>query len=211
MPGNVATARRDRVRNRGEKSRFWRLLRAAVHAAAFAAAVFAPPAALSSAQDVAEARREEYNLKLAFLVNFGRYVSWPAESFAKTDAPLVVGVLGPDPFGGALDRIAAARKIQGRAIVVRHFAAANDYQPCQMLFVTKAAGPGERDAALKKTAGAPVLVVGEADGFATAGGGINLYRDQDKIRFELNLEALRAHKLQADAKLLSLAKIVKGN
>jgi hypothetical protein len=200
-----------RVRSRGNP-RTWTMLRAAVSPALIFAMLYGASAPYRSfAQDAAESQRQEYNLKLAFLFNFGRYVSWPAEAFAASDAPFVVGVLGPDPFAGALERVAASHKIQGRTIAVRHFAAAGDYQPCQLLFITVAAGPAERDAVLNKTATAAVLVVGEADGFAVAGGGVNFYRDQENVRFELNLDALRAHKLQTDAKLIKLARIVKGN
>jgi hypothetical protein len=163
------------------------------------------------AQDAVDPRPQEYSVKLAFLFNFGRFVSWPAEAFSQVDAPFVLGILGPDPFGGGLERIAAARKLQGRNIVVRHFAVASEYQPCQMLFVTAVVAAADRDEVLRKTATAAVLIVGEADGFAARGAGINLYREQENVRFELNLDALRGHKLQADAKLLSLARMVKSN
>ena len=163
------------------------------------------------AQEAGDDQRREYNLKLAFLVNFGRYVTWPAESFPQDDAPLVIGVLGLDPFDGGLDRVIANRKIQGRAVAVRHFAAMADYQPCHMLFVPRAVPAADQAEAVRKAGTGNVLVVGEAEGFAAGGGGINLYRDRDAVRFELNVDAFRQHHLQADAKLLSLARIVKGN
>jgi hypothetical protein len=212
LPGHPAWARRDCAQNRGRRPRLGSLLRAALCLAAiFAATWDTSRFSASYAQDAVDSRREENNLKLAFLFNFGRYVSWPAEAFSQDDSPFVIGVLGPDPFDGALERVAASRKIQGRTILVRHFAAATDYRPCQMLFMTRTVTAAERDSVLRKTAAAAILVVGEAEGFAVAGGGINLYRDQENVRFEINLEAIRAHGLQADAKLLSLARIVKGN
>jgi hypothetical protein len=187
-------------------------VRAVVGVASLATAMwFALATSGSFAQTPEENTRQEYNVKLAFLFNFGRYVSWPGEAFAQSDSPFVIGVLGPDPFGGAMDRAAASRKLQGRAIEVRHFSAAGDYRPCQMLFITRAVTAAERDAILRTVGIGAVLVVGEADGFAANGGSINLYRDQENVRFELNVETLRTHKLQADAKLLSLARIVKGN
>jgi len=154
--------------------------------------------------------RQEYNLKLAYLYSFGRYVEWPAGAFASADKPFVIGVLGADPFHGALDEIARSRRIQGRPIVARYFATSQDYQPCHVLFLARSVPQAEQDEVLRKLRGTAVLLVGESEGFAARGGGVNFYRDQENIRFEINVEALRAAHLQINAKLLSLARLVKG-
>jgi hypothetical protein len=152
----------------------------------------------------------EYNVKLAFLCNFGRYVEWPAEADLQKSDVWIIGILGNSPFHGELDKIAASqRKIQGRTIVARHFASLDDYQPCHILFVVASVPPEQQQAAIRTLRGKFVLLVGESAGFAASGGCINFYRDEENIRFEINPAAVRGQSLKVSSKLLALAKIVK--
>jgi hypothetical protein len=157
-----------------------------------------------------ELLRQEYNVKAAFLYSFGRYVEWPAGALGPAGAPFTIGVLGGDPFHGALDEIARTRKLQGRPLAVRYFASWADYRPCQVLFIAGNVPLEQQEAAVRKLRGAAVLLVGETEGFAARGGGVNFYREQQNVRFEINVEALRGQRLQINAKLLSLARPVKG-
>jgi hypothetical protein len=153
---------------------------------------------------------QEYAIKAAFLYNFGRYVQWPPESFPRDDAPLVIGVLGSDPFGALLDEIAETKKIEGRPIIVRRLAAMTTYKPCHILFVAASASAEDKLAAIKLAQRSPVLLVGEEPGFAEQGGTINFFVDQNKVRFEINTEVAKREQLKISSKLLSLAKIVGG-
>ena len=54
----------------------------------------------------------------------------------------------------------------------------------------------------------PLLLVGEEPGFAEQGGTINFFLDENKIRFEINIETAKQDQLKISSKLLSLAKIV---
>jgi hypothetical protein len=150
----------------------------------------------------------EYAIKAAYLYNFGRYVEWPPQSFSSGDSPFVVGVLGKDPFGPILDEIAVVKKIEGRRIVARRFATMADYKPCQILFVAASAGPEQKAAAVKMAEHSPVLLVGEEPGFAQQGGTVAFFVEQNKVRFEINLEAAKREQLKISSKLLSLAKII---
>ena len=152
---------------------------------------------------------DEYTVEAVFLYSFGRFVQWPPKTFAKASEPFVIGVAGEDPFGRALDEIAAKKTIQERPIVIRRFATADDYHgPCQILFVSRSLTAEGQAALLKKTEGKPVFVVGESPGFCQQGGTANFYTEEDRIRFEINAEAARAAQLRLDAKLLSLGKAV---
>jgi len=165
--------------------------------------------AMGQAGDDSE-RQAEYNVKLAYLCNFTRYVTWPADAASKDGGEWIIGVLGEDPFRGALDRIAASgRKVAERKLVTRHFASLKDYKPCHILFIPKSVPRKQQDAVIQAMQGKPVLVVGEIGGFAAAGGCVNFYLDEDSVRFEINVDALKAQRLEASSKLLSLAKIVK--
>jgi hypothetical protein len=85
-----------------------------------------------------------------YLYQFSHYVQWPSETFTGADAPLVIGVLGPDPFGGVLDEIARTKQVEGHPIVVTHVATMAEYRPCHILFISVLADPVQIVAALEK-------------------------------------------------------------
>ena len=153
----------------------------------------------------------EYAIKAAYLYQFGRYVEWPAQAFADERAPLVIGVLGADPFGNLLEEIARTKRIEGRPIVIRRFTSAADCTFCHILFVCASVDSESKTLILQKVRGNPTLLVGEEPGFAERGGTINFFLDENKIRFEINTEVARRDQLKISSKLLSLAKIVSRN
>jgi hypothetical protein len=161
----------------------------------------------AQSEDGADINRE-YAIKAAYLYQFGRYVQWPSPAFAGDRAPLVIGVLGTDAFGGILDEIARTKQIDGRVIVVRRFATMAEYTPCHILFINATARAEDKEAAIRKLQGVPTLLVGEEPGFAEHGGMVNFFQDENKIRFEINTEIARQARLKISSKLLSLAKIV---
>jgi hypothetical protein len=153
-------------------------------------------------------RASEYQVKAAFLYNFGQFVDWPAEAFPTNDAPLIITVLDPDPFNGALDRAVAGKSIAGHPIVVKHVPAGSDLPACHILFV-----PADDDdrahEAIGRLASAPVLTVGETDAFEHAGGAVRFYIADGKVRFSINPDATQRAGLKVSSKLLSLAKLHK--
>jgi hypothetical protein len=151
----------------------------------------------------------EYTVKAVFLYSFGRYVEWPQKAFADAAAPFVIGILGEDAFGGALDQIAAKKTIQERRIVIRRFASLEQYSaPCHILFVSRSLTAEQQVALMRKMEGKAVFLVGETPGFAEKGGVANFFIDGDRVRFEINPDYARQAQLRMDAKLLSLGKPV---
>lgn len=149
----------------------------------------------------------EYNVKAAFLYNFGRYVEWPREAFAGPGDAFVIGILGDAPIGEPLDQIAAKKTIEGRRVVLRRFASLAEYRPpCHILFVSGSLSPEQQTDAVTGAQGLGVLTVGETLGFADRGGAINFSVEGGRVRFEINVEAARGAQLHMDAKLLSLGK-----
>ena len=63
-------------------------------------------------------------MKAAFLFNFTKFVEWPEGSFEDPHAPIVLGIIGDDPFGDDLESIIAGQKVQGRSLVIRRDAGA---------------------------------------------------------------------------------------
>ena len=152
----------------------------------------------------------EYKVKVAYIYNFTRYIRWPASAFNGDHAPLVIGVLGENPFGATIDRLAKRKKTQGRQIVVRRYPSPQDYRPCHMLFVGGANGAELRQWAVRSTRGQPVLVIGETKDYASQGADANFFIDVDStVGFEINIDALRRQNLRVDARLLKLATVVR--
>lgn len=149
----------------------------------------------------------EYDLKAAFLLNFAKFVEWPENTFGDRSSPLVLGIVGDDPFGGAMDRV-TEKTINGRVLVIRRLSGAtDDYKGIQILFISAS----ERQRVpfiLKHLVGMSTLTVSDLDDFCGMGGIIQLLKQDQRIRFEINLtEGLRAH-LNISSKLLGLARTV---
>jgi YfiR/HmsC-like len=148
----------------------------------------------------------EYQLKAAFIFNFAQFVEWPQDAFAGPDAPLVIGIVGDNPFGGVLEQVVGGKKAGGRGIVVKYFPNANAIERCHVLFVSGS----ERDhmpQIVEKSARENTLTVGDFDDFTNSAGMIRFMTQDNRLRFEVNLDAMGRGRLRASAKLLKLAQI----
>jgi hypothetical protein len=157
---------------------------------------------------VAEARvTQEYDLKAVFLLNFARFVDWPEDTFREAGAPIVIGVLGPDPFGTTLEETVAGESAHDRKVVVRHFRTVEDVEPCQILFIPESeAVPWSRLAA--RLAHGNTLTVGENREFTAHAGMIGFELNGRRLRLRINLAAATAARLTISSKLLRQAEIV---
>jgi hypothetical protein len=150
---------------------------------------------------------DEYKVKAAFLYNFPKFVEWPSQSFKGPSDPIVIGVLGRNPFHDALADALAAKTINGRPFQVREISDASQAAGCQMLFVA-ASERKHITELLKENAITGVLTIGETANFAQEGGVVNFKIEDGTVRLQINLQAARRQQLHISAKLLSLAEIV---
>jgi hypothetical protein len=152
----------------------------------------------------------EYEVKGAFLFNFTKFVEWPDSAFDGPQAPIVIGIIGDDPFGDSLLRIVAGQKAQGRSILVMKYRRGDDLRRSQVLFVSAS----ERQHSAEILAGlqdASVLTVSDIDGFAEAGGMMQFVMQENRVHFIVNLDAATQSKLRVSAKLLALARVINHN
>lgn len=149
---------------------------------------------------------KEYQLKAAFLYNFAKFVEWPAERFANETSPIVIGVVGRNPFEAELANIVKGRTVNGRAIVVKSITTASEVRSLHLLFL-----PGGEETRLPAAAWRDVAVVtvGESAEFAALGGTITFTQEGDKVRFEINLATAERDGLKISAQLLKLAASVR--
>ena len=147
----------------------------------------------------------EYQLKAVFLLNFARYVQWPAETLPEGE-PIDICVLGRNPFGSYLAEL-ESRQAQGRAVRTRPIGSVDDAGSCEVIFIAASEERRMtlvlRDLAAMSTS---ALTVSDIDGFVDAGGGIGLVTEDDRVRFDINRDTLRRVHLDVSAQLLKLAR-----
>lgn len=173
-----------------------------------AAAIAVAVVMAAAAAPARGAPSREYQLKAAFLYNFVQFVEWPAAAFENEQSPYVIAVVGENPFDGAIEAAVNGKTINGRSLVVRYFPNVADLGPCHLLFVARSEN-GRLAELMEKLGGSAVLTVGESEQFPWAGGCIRFLNEDNKIRFEVNLEAAERARIRISAKLLKLAKIFK--
>jgi hypothetical protein len=162
---------------------------------------------LASRLNLAAQTTKEYEVKAAFLYNFVQFVEWPTDAFVDAQSPIVIGILGDDPFDASLDEIVRDEKVNNRPLVIQHYQRVEDIKACQILFISQSENRrlAEIFAALKDRS---ILTVGDTDGFVKRGGMIRFVTEKNKIRFRINAEAAKAANLTISSKLLRLAEIV---
>ena len=146
----------------------------------------------------------EQQSKAVCLLNFTKYVDWPAGTFAETNSPLNIGCTGDAKAVDCLKAAAEGKLIGGHPVAI---VAAGDEaacEKCQVLFIC-ASGKRHQSDILKRMKAMPVLTVGESDQFLSQGGVINFTKKDDKIHFEVNVAAAQAAHLEISSRLLSLA------
>jgi hypothetical protein len=145
----------------------------------------------------------EQQLKAAYLVNFLKYVEWP-ESHAKA----TICLFGRDAMSAALAGY-EGRMVAGRELELRRVGNPDQFAECQILYVPDTE-EARFAAVLRWTEGLPILTVSDAEFFARQGGGIALVREDTRLRFDVNLDALNRAKLKPASQMLRLARQVIG-
>jgi hypothetical protein len=149
----------------------------------------------------------EYTVKLAFLYNFTKFVEWPPDSYRAPSSPLLICVVGHDPFSQVLEAELRTKNVEGHPVEVRSLKPNDKLNLCQIVFVP-ATEKQHADRIVSGLKGSNTLTVGETDGFAVQGGIINLTVEANKVHFEINRLAAARAGLKISSRLLSIAKIV---
>lgn len=145
----------------------------------------------------------EYQVKATYLYNFSKFVEWPANLNGDQNMPIIIGILGDDPFGPEIERTINGKTSNGRRLVIKRFQNLRALEYCHILFISSS----ERNSLRQTLAsvGPGVLTVGEADHFVQTGGIINFVFVENTVHFEINKAAAERAGLKISAKLLNLA------
>lgn len=145
----------------------------------------------------------EYSVKANYLVRFAAFVDWPRRAFATHQSPVVICVVGRDPFDGALNRAARAQTAHGRSLSVRRPRSAEAAAGCHILYVGKGGG------GLVPNGPRAVLLVTDAAVSADRGM-IHFVISDERVRFHIDLQAASRSGLSISSRLLNLALSVRG-
>ena len=174
--------------------------------------------------------RNEYETKAGYLLNFVEFIDWPSGAFPHSQSPIILGILGKDPFGAELEKL-QNKVMGGRKLEIKRFRGNLEFRgeetpgrrqddlvlkkarklaelrSCHILFISSS----EKNYVpliLKPLKGSSVLTVSETESFALEGGIINFFDGGNRVQLEINLDAADQARLKISSKLLSLAKIV---
>jgi len=150
----------------------------------------------------------QYQVKAAYLLNFGKFVEWPAKPGTASDEPFHICVLGKDPFGTSLDAALAGETINRAPLAARRIAKPQDAAACRILFISTSEQESLKSV-LQSLEKIPVLTVSDIAQFVRQGGMIQFVFSGNRVRFDVNLVAARAAGLNLSSELLKVALSVK--
>jgi hypothetical protein len=159
-------------------------------------------AILSSPLAPCQPAMPDYQIKAAFLYHFTQFIEWPT---GEANEPLVICVAGDNALRRSVGELTRGKVVGSRAIEVREIKEPEETHTCHLMFLTSALNP-KLPRYLAAVRALDVLTVGEPPGFLDRGGMIELFLEDNRIRFDINEQALRDAHLRASSRLLRLAR-----
>lgn len=141
----------------------------------------------------------EYGMKAVLFYRLAQFVYWPADE--KAPSPLVLCVVGRNPFGGAM-----AQLNQGGTNVEVRFAP-SDPGACHLLFISRSEA-GNLDSWLQRADTRRMVTVSDIAGFARSGGMIELPLEGERVGLVINRRAAQLKGFGFNAQLLRLARVI---
>lgn len=164
---------------------------------------------LVSAAPLCAQKPTEYDIKAAYLFNFGKFLRVPDEPAVSRRTSFDICVLGRNDFGGTLERLTANEQNNGLPERTVNVASAAEAKDCAILFLSSSE-VDRVDGELADLAGAPVLTVSDMPRFLEHGGMIALETQGNHVRFSVALDAVNRAGLMLSSELLKVASRVTG-
>lgn len=136
--------------------------------------------------------------------NFTRYVQWPDHDKA---GDFVIGVIGNGDMFNTLNTWYGGKAKGTKTYVVKKFNSAAEVTDCHIVFIDKSKS-GEFETVKAKVSGKGTLVITDKNGLGEKGSCINFKTVNDKLRFELNQQAIEASNLKVSGALSSMAILI---
>ena len=145
-------------------------------------------------------------LTAAFLFSFAKFTEWPREVLAPGQ-DLSLCVVGDAAVRDALEQTIEGHAINGHQLTVRMLKPDGAAASCNLLYVSASEVP-KAEALLAGAKQASIFTVSDRERFAETGGIVELVRENDRMRFTVNLTAARRVRLTLSSRLLTLAKVI---
>lgn len=158
-------------------------------------------AAVAHAQQAAEA-----TVKAAFLYKFAGYVEWPDSALLPAGAPFTIGIVGADDIAAELERLVPGRAVLNRAVAVRRMKEGQALKGVHLLFLGRSeANPRPMLRAAQQQG---TLAVTETERGLDMGSAINFVHLDDRVGFEVSLDAAEKSGLRISSRMLAVARRV---
>ncbi len=164
---------------------------------------------------------KEYAIKAAFICQMVKFVTWPKDKPVDANNVVTITIIGPNRFGNLFES-AKTQLFKDKTLVIKEAklltpptegdavqkvvweAYIQSLRTSHMIYLV---GAPNEDLTPLLTALQPagVLVLGECEGCTDKGVMVNFLPGHEKIRFEVNLIATRAARIQISSKVLRLA------
>jgi hypothetical protein len=146
-------------------------------------------------------------IQVKFISKLVIFVEWPEGAFETEEEPIVVGVLGGNPYGAALDSILGSAQARGRSFEIKHLTDVSQAESVHVLLL------GERSkSALRSLAsalrGVGVVSIAQSWSYAENGGTIGIEMHKGKVAFEVNNRTAKRSGLKLSSRLLQIATTV---
>jgi hypothetical protein len=153
----------------------------------------------------AQSTSVETAVKATYLTKFPSYLDWPPRQLP-AGAPIILCVIGTDPFGATLDQAASGGTSGGRTLIVRRYASASDVEKCHIAYL----GGSVRDvmAAIASARASPVVTVTDSRN-AAAIGMIHFQLIGNSVKFDIDAYKASRAGVGISSKLLGLARKVR--
>ncbi len=148
---------------------------------------------------------QEPMFKALFIFNFAKYIEWPNQ---ESESEFIIGVYGNDPIIGELNKLAAARKINNKSIVVKRVSSPSELPNAHIFFLPNKGSDNMREVT-SYYAGKPTLIITDQSNFCSRGAGINYVMQDGKLKFEIKRSNITSHGLNIDPKLITLGTEIK--
>ena len=153
-------------------------------------------------------KMEEYPLKALIISRFFSFVRWPAASGTTDDAShFVLGIVGKSPIVEHEQTFYKEIKIPEKKITIKKISVLDQIKECHALIIAPTEAKRLKEI-LSITGDKPILSIGDTEGFAEEGVLINLFREGNKVKFEINYGAVQKSGLVFSSKLYKLARII---
>jgi hypothetical protein len=151
-----------------------------------------------------------YAIKASFIYNFTRFIQWPKHSsFSEEIRNYNVCVIGDNPFGSILHRLAKKHKFKEPSLEIKLDVSPGDIKGCQILFISFSE-ESNIERIVNQAREWPILILGDTPGFAERGVDINLLIVENRVTFEINKAGLEGRGFRVSSELLELATLIRG-